>query len=74
MDVFLGVLGMLACIAIMAALMPLGMRVVRRVRDATARQAPNRSRSHPQDPSPTRDPSQGDDQATRTDDSPQERG
>jgi hypothetical protein len=45
MDLLLAALGMLACIAIMAAVMPLGMRVARRVRDATAKHGHDSSTS-----------------------------
>jgi hypothetical protein len=74
MDVFLAALGMLACIAIMGALMPLGMRVARRIRDTTAKHPHHSSTSQLIDPSPTGDPSPGGDQAPEAHDSKQERG
>jgi hypothetical protein len=40
MDLLRGAMGMLVCLANMAVVMPLGMRVARRVRRATATHAP----------------------------------
>jgi hypothetical protein len=48
MDVLLAGLGMLACIAIMAAVMPLAMRLGRRLRRPTA--APGGATPGPQPP------------------------
>jgi hypothetical protein len=42
---------MFGCLAIMAVMMPLGMRVARRVRRATAKHAPDSSISGAQDAS-----------------------
>jgi hypothetical protein len=73
MDLLLAALGMLACIAIMAALMPLGMRMARRVRGATAKPVRDSSTSGSQGPPSTGDPTEDGDQAANTHDSHQER-
>jgi hypothetical protein len=53
MNLLLAVLGMLACIEIMAVVMPLGVRVARGVRHATAGRAPDRATAGAQDPPST---------------------
>jgi hypothetical protein len=51
MDLLLGALGMLACIAIMAAVMPLAMRLGRRLtRSSDTTSAPGGTTSTPQPP------------------------
>jgi hypothetical protein len=51
MDLLLGALGMLACIAIMAAVMPLAMRLGRRLtRSTDTTPAPGGTASTPQPP------------------------
>jgi hypothetical protein len=48
MDMVLAGLGMLGCLAIMAVLMPLGMRVARRLRRADGEHIPDNTGSTPQ--------------------------
>jgi hypothetical protein len=49
MDTILAGVGMLVCLAIMALVMPLGMRVARRIRRATTTHTPDSSTSSSQD-------------------------
>jgi hypothetical protein len=51
MDLLLGAVGMLVCLAIMAAVMPLGMRVARRLRRGPISHTPDSTTSGSQDPS-----------------------
>jgi hypothetical protein len=48
MDMLLAALGMLGCLAIMAVLMPLAMRVARRLRRPGAEHAPDSTSPVPQ--------------------------
>jgi hypothetical protein len=51
MDLLLGAVGMLVCLAIMAAVMPLGMRVAHRIRHGPTSHTPDSTASGSQDPS-----------------------
>jgi hypothetical protein len=74
MDLLLAGLGMLGCIAIMAVVVPLGMRIARRVRRNATTPTPDSTPPSSQDAPPIDHHSDGSDQAANAHNSREERG